>query len=386
MRHERQVELLQRLADAGEHLHGLHAPASVTIPSSTYTDAERFQRERDVLFRRGPTFFALSGEVREPGNSLTFTVGGIPIAVVRQPDGTLRALVNICRHRGAPVVTAETPANARSFTCPYHGWVYGLDGALRGAPLSAGAFDDVEQNCDLLQVAVAEAHGMIFVRAGSGEPIDVDAFLDGSADDLASYGLEHYVPVETRTAEWRMNWKLAVDTFTESYHIRTLHKQTLGPYFNSDCLVFEPFGRHFLAVGVRKDVLNEMAKPVEERALLPYATMQHFLVPNGIVVHQLDHVETWHVEPIDVRTCRLTTSIFAPSVASAETQRERWTQNLDLLLQVTGTEDFPMMMAIQENLDAGAVTELVHGRIEPPLIHFHRVIDEAQRADVATPL
>jgi phenylpropionate dioxygenase-like ring-hydroxylating dioxygenase large terminal subunit len=376
MRHERQVELLQRVADAGDHLRGLQAPASATSPASRYTDAGRFERERQLLFRDGPVFFGLSAELAGPGAFRSETVGGVPLLVVRQADGGLRALVNICRHRGAPIAPHDaTGAGARAFTCPYHGWVYGTDGALKGRPQSAGAFDDVTHACDLHQVAVAERHGLIFVRPGGRDPIDVDAFLSGAQHDLADFDLGSYVHIQSRTHTWKMNWKLVLDTFTESYHIRTLHRESLLPQFNSDCTIFDAFGRHCLSIGLRADVLDETRKPVEEWSLLPYGTIQYFLVPSGLVVHQLDHIETWRIEPLDVRTCRLTTSIFAPTAPETDRALNYWVKNLDLLLKVTGTEDFPLMEQIQANLDSGALPELVYGRNEPPLIHYHREID-----------
>lgn len=378
MRHERQVELLERVAGAGPHLEGLHAPASVVRPASAYTDPGRYERELEVLFRQGPAFFALSGELSEPGSYRADTIGGIPVLVIRQADGSLRALVNICRHRGAPLLAAgSTGDGLRSLTCPYHGWVYGPDGALRGQPLSGGAFDDVTVSCDLLQVSVAEEYGMIFVRAGGRDPIDVDDYLGGAQDDLGSFGLDRYVHIESRTRTWRMNWKLVLDTFSESYHIRTLHKESLFPRFNADCVIFEAFGRNCVSIGLRKDVLDETAKPKDEWSLLPYGTIQYFLVPNGLVVHQIDHVEVWRIEPLDVRTSRLTTSIFAPTEPDSERTRNYWVKNLDLLLQVTGTEDFPLMESIQANLDSGAMPHLVYGRNEPPLIHYHRAVDDA---------
>ena len=376
MRHERQVELLQRVADAGEHLRGLQAPASVRSPASAYTDLARFEREKQLLFRDGPVFFGLSCELPTPGMHRAETVGGVPIVVVRQPDGSLRALVNICRHRGAPVVTPEsTGEGARSFTCPYHGWVFGTDGALKGRPMSGGAFDDVLGDCDLHQVAVAEGHGLIFVRPGGREPIDVDAFLSGAQHDLADFGLAGYTHIASRTNTWRMNWKLVLDTFTESYHIRTLHRESLLPRFNADCTIFDGFGRHCLSIGLRADVLDETKKPVEEWSLLPYGTIQYFLVPSGLVVHQLDHIEAWRIEPIDVHTSRLTTSIYSPTKPETDKALNYWLKNLDLLLKVTGAEDFPLMEQIQANLDSGAMPELVYGRNEPPLIHYHREVD-----------
>jgi phenylpropionate dioxygenase-like ring-hydroxylating dioxygenase large terminal subunit len=91
MRHERQVELLQRVADSGEHFAGLHGTRSMVNPASAYTDPERFARELRVLFRDGPTLLGLSCEMAEPGSYLSTTLDGIPLFVLRQADGSLRA-------------------------------------------------------------------------------------------------------------------------------------------------------------------------------------------------------------------------------------------------------------------------------------------------------
>jgi phenylpropionate dioxygenase-like ring-hydroxylating dioxygenase large terminal subunit len=172
-----------------------------------------------------------------------------------------------------------------------------------------------------------------------------------------------------------MNWKLFLDTFTESYHIRTLHRDSLLPTFNSDCVIFEPFGKNLVSIGLRKDVLDETAKPRTEWSLLPYGTIQYFLVPSGLVVHQVDHIEMWRVEPIDVRTCRTVVSILAPHRPETERSRNYFVKNLDLLVKVTETEDFALMQQIQSNLDSGAVSEVVYGRNEPPLVHYHRELN-----------
>ncbi len=378
MRKERQIELLQRVADAGPHLEGMYAPASMTNPASAYTDPDRYALEQKVLFREGPVFFGLSADLAEPGAYRAMRFDGIPIVVVRQADGSLRALVNACRHRGAPLVDpVSTGRDLRAFTCPYHAWTYETDGELRARPGSVGAFDDVTLNCDLHQRPVAEDYGLIFVRPEGDAPIDVDDVLGGAQDDLGSFGLGDYVLVESRVNEWDTNWKLVIDTFTESYHVRTLHRATLALTFNSETVIFEPFGRNMLSVGLRESVKEEVQKPRDEWNLIPYGTIQYFLVPNGLVVHQVDHVEVWNIEPLGVGRTRTTTSIYAPTEPATEKARNYFIKNLDLLLHVTGAEDFPVMEEIQTNLTSGALPELVYGRIEPPLIHFHTQINAA---------
>ncbi|MFV0526670.1 MAG: aromatic ring-hydroxylating oxygenase subunit alpha [Acidimicrobiales bacterium] len=381
MRQERQIELLQRVADAGPHLEGLFGSSSMTNQASAYTDPDRFALEQQVLFRGGPVFFGLSADLPRPGSWRAMRFDGIPLVVVRQADGSLRALVNMCRHRAAPLVDAlGRGEDLRAFSCPYHAWTYELDGKLRARPASYGAFDDVATDCDLLSRPVAEKHGLIFVRPTGDEPIDVDGALAGAEDDLASFGLENYVLVDSCTNERDMNWKLFFDTFTESYHIRTLHRNSLAGTFNSEAIIFEPFGRNLLSVGLRESVKQEVTKPREEWNLLPYGTIQYFLVPTGLVVHQIDHVEVWNVEPLAVDRSRLTTSIYAPAEPATEKARKYFLKNLDLLVTVTGTEDFPVMEEIQRNLASGALPELVYGRIEPPLVHFHTEVNRALEA------
>ncbi len=342
MRHERQVELLERVGASGERFAGLHAAESMVNPASAYTDEGRFAREQQLLFRQGPVYFAMSCELATPGSYQAATFDGIPVVVVRQADGTLRAMVNACRHRGAPLVSpVGSGEGLRAFSCPYHAWTYELDGALRARPGSAGAFDDVSDDCGLLPVPVGEKYGLIFIRPEGDAPVDVDDHLGGAEDDLGAFGLENYVPIDSRTNTWNVNWKLLLDTFTESYHIRTLHSTTLAATFNSDTVIFEPFGRNLVSIGLRKDVLDELRKPRHEWSLLPYGTIQYFLVPNGLVVHQIDHVETWRFEPIDVRTTKATTSMFAPKKPHSEKAHNYFVKNL-----------------------------------EPPLIHFHREVNK----------
>ena len=377
MRQERQIELLDRIANAGEGLHGLYGSSSMVSDAAMYVDPERFAAEQRVLFREGPVFFGMSADVREPGSWRAMRFDGVPIVVVRQADGSLRALVNMCRHRGAPLVDPVGHGTGlRSFSCPYHAWNYELDGALRTRPAAQHAFDDVSMNCDLVSRPIVEKYGLIFVRPGGDEPIDIDAALGGAQDDLGAFGLDDYVLIDSRQHDWDFNWKLLFDTFSETYHIRTLHRATLGGMFHSES-VFEPFGRNLMLTGLRSDVSTEFNKPEDERSLLPYGTIQYFLVPTGMVVHQVDHVEVWNIEPLDVGRSRFTTSVYAPAEPHSEGSREYFVKNLDLLLHVTGTEDFPLMEQVQRNLASGALKHLVYGKIEPALAHFHNEVNKA---------
>jgi nitrite reductase/ring-hydroxylating ferredoxin subunit len=386
MRVERQIELLDRLVGVDISKPWNMAPASMRNPSKNYTDPDRFAREMRVLFRNRPQFFGLSGECATPGAYLTADLGGVPIAVIRQPDGTLKAFVNACTHRASTLLFGRGETRTPRIVCPYHGWTFGTDGKLVNRPGDGGGFDDVKINCDLHERAIAEKYGLIFVQPTGKEPVDIDAALAGAESEIVDYDLAKYVHVESRTNTWKMNWKLFLDTFTESYHIRWLHKNTIAPYFMCD-LLFDSFGPHPRSIGLRKNVVDQFKdKPRDEWRLLPYSTTQYFLVPNGLLVYQIDHVELWRITPIDVGTTTVTTSIFAPELPATEKARNYWKKNLDIVLQVTETEDFPTMEANQRNMASGGIPEVIYGRIEPALVHLHTSINAAlAAADAATP-
>lgn len=376
MRHERQVELLKRLQSHANSRPAPLAPASMINPASAYVDTARFERERQKLFRERPAFVGFSCDVREPGDYLTAELGGVRIIVLRQKDGTLRGHVNACRHRAAPLLAGQGKG-LRHIACPYHAWTYDLDGALIGRPGTGTAFDDVpKETCSLHGISVVEHHGIVFARVQGAGPMDTHAALQGTELELADYGLENYVHFDTRVAEWNCNWKLILDTFTESYHIPWLHKTTIAPYFDSHHMICDQFGTNPRTIGLKKTVFSEFEKADEsEWRLLPHATVQYFLLPNALVVHQLDHFEVWRVEPLSVDRTRVFTSLYAPEPPADERRRSYWKKNLDLLVTVTGDEDFPTMENIQQNLSSGMVPEVVYGQLESGLIGLHASID-----------
>lgn len=378
MNRARELELLARLDPATAPRPGPLGERSVRNPASAYTDPERFERERAVLFRGWPSLVGLSAECPEPGDYLTADLGGVPVVAVRQRDGSLRAFVNACRHRAATLLRGQG-CTRRSIVCPYHGWTYGLDGRLLARPRAEPGFDDVpRRELPLRPVAVAEAHGLVFARAGGAEPFGVEAALHGAEEELAGYGFERYCPIESRTQELPFNWKLVLDTFTEPYHIPWLHRSSIAPDYIADQWILDHYGPHSRLIGLRTSVRAELEKPDEaDRRLLPHGTTQYLLLPNAVLVHQIDHLELWRLTPLAVDRTRATTSVLAPRAPASEKERAYWVKNLDALLAVTDSEDFPAMARVQANLASGAVPELVYGRMEPALVHLHRAIDAA---------
>ncbi len=153
------------------------AAGTLGVPASVYTDPARFAAEQHDIFGELPLLAGLSGDIARPGDLMLFDAAGSEILLVRGHDGTVRAFLNICRHRGARLVTHCEPR--QRISCPFHNWSYDLDGRLVGIPVGA-AFDGLDRAAHgLLRVPVAEWHGMIFVIARPGEEtIDPDAVVN----------------------------------------------------------------------------------------------------------------------------------------------------------------------------------------------------------------
>ena len=105
-----------------------------TIPFDWYSDPAVLRLERERIFRRTWQYAGRTDQVAEPGAFFTCDLAGVPIVVVRDEQGGLRAFLNVCRHRGSLVCEGE--GTRASLQCPYHAWTYGLDGSLRAAPRS----------------------------------------------------------------------------------------------------------------------------------------------------------------------------------------------------------------------------------------------------------
>ncbi len=111
---------------------------SRTIPFDWYADPAVLQLERERIFRRTWQYAGHTGQVAGPSTFFTSDLGGVPIVVVRDRDGALRAFLNVCRHRGSLVCEGE--GARETLQCPYHAWTYELDGSLRtGATRRPGA-------------------------------------------------------------------------------------------------------------------------------------------------------------------------------------------------------------------------------------------------------
>lgn len=192
-----------------------------SLPREFYVDPTLFGEDLGRIFYNDWLFAGHTCEVSEPGDYLVLPVGGESILIVRDKAGRLHAHYNVCRHRGSRIVTGERGCS-RSFVCPYHQWVYALDGSLINARLMGEDFDAREYG--LRPAAVRELAGLIFVCL-SPEPPDFDLTEETIAPQLVPHGLETAKIVRRDRYEVRANWKTVVENNRECYHCRVSHPE-----------------------------------------------------------------------------------------------------------------------------------------------------------------
>lgn len=197
------------------------------LPVWCYTSKSFYRREITEVFRKVWNFLGRADHIPNPGDYFTAEVAGVPLIVLRDRNGMLRAFANTCRHRGARLLqgTGHCPGRVR---CPYHSWTYGLDGRLIGAPGMKGARNFNTSDFPLLPVRLETWGGFVFVNFDSDSENLLD-YLGDLPKLLQSYEFDNMVCVRRKTYDVQCNWKLVTENSMEDYHTATVHRSTIGP-------------------------------------------------------------------------------------------------------------------------------------------------------------
>lgn len=196
-----------------------------TIPGDWYVDARVLELEQRTVFTRSWQLAGRLDQVEQAGNFVTCDLpAGEPVVLVRGGDGVLRAFFNVCRHHAAAVVT-EPQGTARTLRCPYHGWTYSLEGALKGTPDFAGVcgFDRAANGLVPLEVDVWEK--WVFVRIAGGGPPLAEWLGPALRQQAGTLALARLSWMDRRVYSVDCNWKVFVDNYLDGgYHVPHLHQ------------------------------------------------------------------------------------------------------------------------------------------------------------------
>ncbi len=224
---------------------------------------------------------------------------------------------------------------------------------------------------------------MIFIRLSPGAPleIDVDAHLAGLGEDFAAYGFERYRYFASQTMTPAINWKFGIDTFLESYHLPALHRATVAALIRGNVGAFQAFGDHCRLTMLRFSSSEWDAKPEAEWNVLSHILPIYRLFPNSVLVFQSDHLETWRMLPGATPECStIEFALYCPEPPVTDKARNYWRKNYDLAIRTVLEEDFALGEKMQRGFMSGVQDEVIYGRNEPALIHFHQRLRAALAA------
>jgi phenylpropionate dioxygenase-like ring-hydroxylating dioxygenase large terminal subunit len=194
------------------------------LPGWCYHSDALLELEKEHVFKRHWQIACHVSDLPEVGSYVTFDVCGERAIILRDKSSEVRAFLNICRHRGSRLVAEEQGTCPNALICPFHGWVYNLDGTLRGAarPETFPALDKTDFG--LRPVEMEIWNGLVFVRFKPGPQPSVAELLAPIADEVAPYRMADHVPTDGLwTQETPVNWKSVRDVDNEGYHVALAH-------------------------------------------------------------------------------------------------------------------------------------------------------------------
>ncbi len=344
-------------------------------PGVLYHDPAVLEIEKERIFRTDWLCLGRQEEIAEPGDYMTFRVVDEPILVCRKPDGEIAAYSNTCLHRGVEIASGR--GNAKEFECPYHGWLYTLEGQLQGASYMRDSIGFDRKNCRLPELKCANWHGWIFVSLNP----EAEDFTTWIADFEAKFGYLDMGKLKLglqRDVPLRCNWKLMVENFIDFYHIGVLHRDTIGRYMKTTDVPYELSrdGRVFINeydAGSHTDSGEVFVKRIETLEDKPPRFSQTgVLNPNINFFVRPDYLMLYSSWPVDVKTMVMKQFILFPEdVVNREDFPEIIERFKKMSDKILG-EDFDMVESLQNASKARYFTPGRLSRLEKGVQHYIR--------------
>jgi len=373
------------------------------LPGWCYHSPALLELEKQHIFREHWQVACHISDVPEPGNYLALDVFGERALILRGQDGAVRAFHNICRHRGSRLVADEKGECRNALVCPFHGWVYNLDGTLRGAARPR-SFPPLDKNEFALKTLECEVwQGFVFIRFAPGPQPSVAELMKPFEEELSHYRAEEMVPAGgIWTHESHVNWKSVRDVDNEGYHVAMAHpalQDLYGstyydePFVDGLCRSFATYNPH---AGRRWSVRNYVKISPENTSLperLRKAWIYFGLFPNCVIAVTPESVQFYQEFPLSIGRTLLRGGIYryreegrAQRVARYLAARiDRDTQAEDVQLTVWSNEAMTSNAFAGfylSDLEYGVRTHHDHLRRVLPVVNLKDAPEEREMATV----
>lgn len=359
------------------------AGSLLRVPLSYYRSPQ-LSTEELALLRRTPLAVAITGDLPAPHDYVVREILGASILLSRAADGTVRAFLNYCRHRGAQ--PAAGFGNARRFACPYHGWVYDSAGRLVGVPGAAGFAEVDRAATGLVELPCEERHGVVWAVLTAAAELDLEAHLGPLAEELDEWKLAEYSPLRHREFEGDVNWKAALEAFAESYHFPYVHGNSIvGQNTMSDITVHRALGQHqrvcFPLAWIDREGSN--LDPVRNLAII------YWIWPNLVVAFSEIGAELIDILPsvgiagtADPSRCTVRHGWASTRPATSDSEASAFGQLYEQVHAALRDEDFGVLPQCGRAIANGQHEEMIIGRNEIGVQHVVRTFCQALGVDL----
>jgi choline monooxygenase len=360
------------------------------LPSASYTDPKVLDAEHRRIFSGEWSCVGRTADLPNRGEYLTAEIPSADTAdgdhrsiiVVRGNDGVLSAFDNVCAHRGSPLL--EDCGNAARITCPYHAWVYRLDGQLIGAPYMSAtvdsngrAFDPADHH--LTSLRLEEWEGFLFVTQDP-DADELGPRLAGLTDIVGRYRMAGYVPVHRQVDVWDTNWKLLYENFMDAYHVFKVHRNSFAKNGDNTLLTTMHAGTDHYAyhlVGHDADAKSGVAHPSNTSLTSDW---RHTIVlgaafPTHVMQLQPDWLWYLQLSPIGVDRVRIRWDVsVAPEVLADQADADSYVANLLDLLNLVNSEDRPIVEGVFRGVHRPDLTRGPLSYLERNVYDFDRYV------------
>jgi nitrite reductase/ring-hydroxylating ferredoxin subunit len=345
------------------------------IAVANYADPAQWEREMSAVFGAVPLVSAVSAQIPSPGDYRAVEMAALPVLTVRQPDGSVRAFANVCRHRGS-ILVGEGCGSAKRFTCPYHRWSYDGAGSLVGIPGREvfGEIDD--QTRGLVELPCEERCGLVFVKTDPTASLDLDEWLAGYETALDDLHLDEMVYFTEREVTGP-NWKVAFDGYVDGYHLDKLHKETLGRIYLGSAMTVDAWGPHQRVAFPTRALAKMQSVPETESAAVDNIGLVHTIFPHVSIAggHGQDLMISQLIPgPTPDRSRTIQTHLVTKPLETEE-DVARATAQANFLELVVREEDYATGLGIQRALSSGVNDTFVFGSNELANQNFHRWVE-----------
>jgi choline monooxygenase len=344
-----------------------------TLPSHLYTDPAAFAAEKERIFSRSWQVVGHCDQVKNAGDYFTTELVGEPLLLVRGADDLLRGFYNVCRHRAGP--PAEGCGSRKLFRCGYHGWTYGLDGALISATEIEGVGGFCAEDFALAPVRVEEWFNFVFVN------LDADARplreslgeLPRQAERFQFTGMKLF---ERRTYEMNCNWKTYVDNYLEGYHLPSVHPG-LNRELDYNAYVVEPHAKYVRQFSPIRGAQPGDATPRRYAGAREDLTTDYFWIfPNWMLNCYPDNISLNIVLPVAPER---SVAIFEWYLPEKEHGSPAAKASVEFSHQIQ-IEDVGICEVVQKNLRSRSYSRGRFSVKQEKGVHaFHRMYEEAMK-------